>query len=416
MLADEADLPLDPLTETPGRACTCGSIDFIPDLDVMDTWATSSLSPQIVGRWLDTNGEPGRDPLYAQVFPFSLRPQAHEIIRTWAFYTLVKSTYHFGQTPWQNVMISGWGIAGQGMGKISKSRGGGPMAPLEMIERYSADALRYWAASTSTGKDAIISEEKIQAGAKLVTKLWNVAGFAQRFFEDDAFVGADRHPILPTAERLTPADAWILARLQTVIHQATLSFEAYDYAGAKNAVEDFFWRDLADNYLEMCKLRLYDAAHPQRDGARYALYRVLQDTLKLFAPLLPYVTEEIYCQMFASDEKDSIHTSAWPQMDPSFADPDVEALGERLVEIATAVRRYKSERSLPLGSEIGVLQVLLVRKNDDTLRLSRGLEAAIPDLQGITRARRIEIFLEGPPGIETVPAGENLSILIQELA
>ena len=108
----------------------------------------------------------------------SLRPQAHDIIRTWAFYTIVKSHYHFGALPWKDVAISGWGIAGEGMGKISKSRGGGPMAPMEMIERYSADAVRYWAASTGLGKDAVISEEKIQLGAKLVTKLWNVARFA----------------------------------------------------------------------------------------------------------------------------------------------------------------------------------------------------------------------------------------------
>ncbi len=141
----------------------------------MDTWATSSLSPQICGGWLS-------DPeLYAKVFPFSLRPQAHEIIRTWAFYTIAKSLYHFNQVPWSDVLISGWGLAGEGVVKISKSRGGGPMAPLAMIEKYSADALRYWAASTSPGKDALINEEKIQMGTRLVTKLWNVARFAERF-------------------------------------------------------------------------------------------------------------------------------------------------------------------------------------------------------------------------------------------
>ena len=143
----------------------------------MDTWATSSLSPQIVGRWL------ADAKLYARVFPFSLRPQAHEIIRTWAFYTIAKSHHHFGALPWKEVAISGWGLAPEGTGKISKSRGGGPIAPMAMIEKYSADAVRYWAASTSFGKDSVISEDKVQAGAKLVTKLWNVAQFSQRFLE-----------------------------------------------------------------------------------------------------------------------------------------------------------------------------------------------------------------------------------------
>ncbi len=148
----------------------------------MDTWATSSLSPQIAGRWLTDNQ------LYEQVFPFSLRPQAHEIIRTWAFYTIVKSYHHFGRLPWKEIAISGWGLAGAGGEKISKSRGGGPMSPMKMIEKYSADAVRYWAASTGYGKDSTISEEKIQTGAKLVTKLWNVARFGYSHARSGSFI------------------------------------------------------------------------------------------------------------------------------------------------------------------------------------------------------------------------------------
>ena len=147
LLADEDQLPIDPTEQQPPRACTCGSTTFTPEEDVMDTWATSSMSPQIAGRWLT-------DPaLYGQVFPMSLRPQAHEIIRTWAFDTIVKSYHHFGELPWKNIAISGWGVAAAGAGKISKSRGGGPMPPMAMIEKYSADAVRYWAASTGPGKD-----------------------------------------------------------------------------------------------------------------------------------------------------------------------------------------------------------------------------------------------------------------------
>jgi valyl-tRNA synthetase len=224
ILAVEAQLPLDPTEQQLTDLCL-RKLRFQPETDVMDTWATSSLSPQIVGDWLKEE----HPDLYQSVFPFSLRPQAHEIIRTWAFYTIAKSQYHFGRRPWTDVMISGWGIAGEGMGKISKSRGGGPMSPMEMIERYSADAVRYWAASTGPGKDSVISEEKVQNGARLATKLWNVAQFSARFLQPDLSI--EINPLV-----YTPADRWILARLQQVIRHTTDQFENYDYASAKSEV------------------------------------------------------------------------------------------------------------------------------------------------------------------------------------
>ncbi len=184
----------------PRPPCACGSTALHPR-DGRDGYlGYLFLIPQIVGKLAD------RPRALPQGLPFSLRPQAHEIIRTWAFYTIVKSPYHFGQLPWSDVLISGWGLAGEGMGKISKSRGGGPMAPMEMIERYSADAVRYWAASTSPGKDAVISEEKIQMGVTLVTKLWNVARFSEPFPGG----GAPFH-IRSGRPGFHPADRWILA-------------------------------------------------------------------------------------------------------------------------------------------------------------------------------------------------------------
>ena len=300
ILADENELPIDPTERQPTQPCACGSTTFMPDEDVMDVWATSSMTPQIIGRWL-------ADPdLYQQVFPFSLRPQAHEIIRTWAFYTLVKSYHHFGVLPWKEVAISGWGLAPGGTEKISKSRGGGPMAPKEMIERYSADAVRYWAASTGFGKDSTINEEKIQTGAKLVTKLWNVASFSQRFLE-----GYCPPEQIPT---LSPADRWILSRTQRLIERVTELFQGYDYAAAKSEMESFFWRDLADNYLEMAKGRLYNETSAGYDGARYTLFHVLLAMVKLFAPFLPHVTEVIYQGLFAAFEgAESVHRARWPR-------------------------------------------------------------------------------------------------------
>jgi valyl-tRNA synthetase len=371
LLAEEQDLPIDPTIQSPARSCPCGSNDFTPEEDVMDTWATSSLSPQIVGRLF---AEPE---LYARVAPFSLRPQAHEIIRTWAFYTIVKSFHHFGTLPWRTVTISGWGLAGPGGEKISKSRGGGT-DPMAMIENTSADAVRYWAASTGFGKDAIISEEKIKNGGKLITKLWNVARFSERFLEEERSAGD---------MELTPTDRWLLARLARLILRTTELFRAYEYAAAKSEIESFFWRDLADNYLEMCKERLYGEPGPQREGARYTLRHALLNTIKLFAPFLPYVTEQIYLGLFANDEgQPSLHLTSWPKIHPFWANEEAEAAGEILLEVATAVRRYKSEASISLGAE---LKRLLISTRD--AKLASTLNAARRDIQSVTRARELSI-------------------------
>jgi valyl-tRNA synthetase len=380
VVADGSMLPVDPEVDAPPRSCACGSDALRPEPDVMDTWATSSLTPQIAGRWHE-------DPdLYDLVFPFSLRPQAHEIIRTWAFYTIARSHFHFGAVPWSDAMISGWGIAPEGSGKISKSRGGGPMAPDEMIERYSADAVRYWAASTGLGKDAVISEEKVQSGAKLVTKLWNVARLAERFL--DGYV--------PPAEvpPLSPADRWILSRLQELVARATDAFEAFDYASALHSTEAFFWRDLADNYLEMSKGRLYEGDRRSSDGARYGLHNALLCTLKLFAPVLPHVTDVIYRELFAAAEGTvSIHRAVWPEPDPRLTDPGADTVGEVLVGIASLVRRYKSENGLSLGSQVAALRLTTGRST-----LAEALTEAHADLASVTRALEIEVLCDGAGG------------------
>lgn len=403
LLADEDQLPVDPTETSPGRACQCGSTRFEPERDVMDTWATSSLSPQLAGlmNWGERPDQPPA-PLapYERVFPFSLRPQAHEIIRTWAFYTLVKSYHHFGCLPWKEVLISGWGLAGEGMGKISKSRGGGPMPPLQMIEAYSADAVRYWAASTGTGRDAVISEEKIQMGSRLVTKLWNVARFSERFLQD---APAEIDP----ATAGTVADRWILTRLQNLILRVTALFQAYDYAGAKTETETFFWRDLADNYLEMCKQRLYDETHPQRAAACYVLRQALYTVLQLFAPIVPYITEEIYQGLFASVASSSIHISPWPQPQSRLLDEQSENLGELLVEIASAVRRYKSEHNLPLGTQLNRLQLATVDPE-----LLTALHQAVPDLGSITRANTLELVETLDPDLVLLTATASLQVAI----
>ncbi len=368
LVAEPDELPVDPTTRPPARACECGSTSFTPETDVLDTWATSSLTPQIVGQQHD-------DPaLYAKVFPFSLRPQAHEIIRTWAFYTIAKAWHHFEAVPWQDAAISGWGLAPEGAGKISKSRGGGPMSPQEMLEEFGADAVRYWTSSAGFGRDSVIDVQKIEMGAKLVTKIWNVARFSERFLEG--------YTLPPEPPTLSPADRWILAGVQQLVHRATEAFQAYDYATAKHETDAFFWRDLADNYLEMAKLRLY-AGDP---GAQFVLYTVLLALLKLFAPFFPHITEELYQGLFVTGAEDSIHRAAWPQPDARFEDATAEALGERLIEIASTARRYKSEQGLSLSAELAELRLAT-----SDAALAEQLQAAAEDVRSITRAKSVVV-------------------------
>ncbi len=400
VLADEGQLPVDPLEDQPHQPCLgCGGTTLTPEEDVMDTWATSSLSPQIVGQWLENGNDALGDRLYDKVFPFSLRPQAHEIIRTWAFYTMTKSYFHFDSRPWSDVLISGWGIAGEGMGKISKSRGGGPMPPMEMIDCYSADAVRYWAASTGPGKDAIISEEKIQVGTKLVIKLWNVARFSSRFITPSTLAP-------PVPFRLTPADRWILSRTQRLIHRVTDLFRTYDYAAAKAETETFLWH-FADNYLEISKQRLYDAEHPFHKGALFAFSHVFLVLIKLFAPILPHVTEQIYRGIFDDSHNISVHTSNWPIPDDALIDEQAEALGISILDIATSVRRYKSEHHLSLGTELTKVQLRTGSK-----KLGKELNSAIPDLISITRAREIDIVETFNPSWEYFTANDDIDVAV----
>lgn len=380
-LPDEADLPVNPLTERLSTPCPqCQSTEFNPESDVFDTWFTSSLTPQIAGRFQNDAA------LYQKTFPFTMRPQAHEIIRTWAFYTIVKSYHHFQAVPFEHIVISGWGLAPEGAGKLSKSRGGGPVSPLEMMNKYSADAVRYWAASTAVGKDATISEEKIQAGDRLVTKLWHVSRFSQRFLL------AYQRPTTTPPANYTLADRWLLAHTHRLIERATSHFAQFDYAAAKNETEAFFWRVLADNYLEMAKLRLYGGGD-EMAGAQFALYQALLVTLKLFAPILPHVTDRIFGELFAADEETaSIHRSRWPATAPAWQDEAALTAGDVLVAIATAVRRYKSHHNLPLGTELSQLTVAVADE-----RLLARLTDGRMDLQSITRAKTV-IF--GPEEID----------------
>jgi valyl-tRNA synthetase len=394
VVAEEAQLPVDPSYDQPLNKCACGSETFTPEQDIMDTWATSSMTPQIACGWLNNQD------LYRETFPMSLRPQAHEIIRTWAFYTIVKSLYHFQENPWTNVAISGWGLAPAGMGKISKSRGGGPVTPDEMIDRYSADAVRYWAASTGLGKDAVISEEKIRVGSRLVTKIWNVARFSESFLS-----GYRPARELPA---LYPVDRWILSRLQHVIDVSTAAFTGYDYATALAETENFFWHDLTDNYLEMVKYRLYGELGEGKESARFSLFHLLLNVLRLFAPILPHVTEYVFQTLYAEvEDRISIHLEGWPSQALFECDQELGPFGEMMIQVVTAVRRYKSENHLPLSTELTELDIVT-----DNIWLAEQLRLSQIDLRSATRARAIKVLENVPLDAEILVSEDFFQVAI----
>jgi valyl-tRNA synthetase len=334
VVADESQLPVDPLVTQPLKPCPqCGGTVFEPERDVMDTWATSSISPLINSNW----GEP--DSRLEKIYPMSLRPQAHDIIRTWLFYTVIKSYLHTDTLPWQNVMISGHGLDPNGKA-MHKSKGN-VIEPLPIVAKYSADALRWWAGSAKLGDDMPFKEKEIVYGQKFINKLWNASRFVAMHLQGYKPVGQPKLELI---------DRWALTKLNAVIRESTDSFESYEYSKAKTVVEQFFWGDFCDNYLEIVKDRLYskdEARKESRDAALYTLYTVLLDSLKMLGPYTPHVTEEIYQCLFRDTVGEvSLHVSAWPKEDASWEDPAALALGNAAVQVISLLRQFKNAQSM----------------------------------------------------------------------
>lgn len=372
ILAAESQLPVDPLTVAPPHACACGNHDLRPDEDVMDTWATSSVSPQIAGYLLD-------DPaLYARLFPMALRPHAHDIIRTWTFYTIVRSHFLSGNIPWRAVMISGHALDPAGR-KISKSKRNAAVDPAALIARHGADAIRYWACRGGLGADQPLTEDTIRQGSRLAAKLWSAA----RLIADR--IAANSAPT--SAAPASPADRALRSWLQRLVEQVTTLYRAYDYAAALELVERFFWGTFCDNYLELAKGRMYDGAVMERNSALATASGALLTILKLLAPVMPHITDDLYQRIFAAGEGyPSIHSAPWPALDPAAIDDPAERAGQALIALASAARRYKTERKLGMGTELARLSIAAP---DDTLR--HNLAQAATDLRSVTRARAIDV-------------------------
>ncbi|HLD15715.1 MAG TPA: valine--tRNA ligase [Candidatus Nanoarchaeia archaeon] len=363
VLPEEKDLPVEPIQDKPKKKCKCGSSEFNPETDVMDTWMTSSVTPLINSDWTERK----------EIYPMDLRPQAHDIIRTWAFYTIVKSYTHTKSIPWKDIMISGHGLDVKGQ-KISKSKGNFILAE-DIINKYSADALRYYAASIKLGEDSPYQEKEVLTGHKTVNKLWNSSKLV--------LVNLKNYKLEKV--KLEVMDRWLLSKLNQVIHKATVEFDNYEYSKAKFETEMFFWKIFCDNYLEISKKRLYEG----EKSAKYTLYTGLKTILKLFAPLMPFITEEIYNEKFAKDEKlKSIHISSWPEHDDKQLDKQAEEIGDRFVEILNEVRRFKAKSQVSMKAEVN----LILLKEDEAK-----LKSVMEDLKAVTYAKKIsygkELFI-----------------------
>jgi len=354
ILPDEKELPVDPL-QVKKKCSKCGK-QAKGEERVLDTWATSSLTPQIASNLVDGKVK----------IPFSLRPQAHDIIRTWAFYTIAKSFMHKNEIPWEDIMVSGYVTLGGE--KMSKSKGTG-IQPDKILQEYGADALRFWAAGSKLGNDLDYQEQDLVAGKKFITKLWNAAKFVFMNLEDFN----NKKP-----KKLEKIDELFLRKLDMVITSCTFRFEEYNYSRVRENIEKFFWHDFADNYIEIVKTRVYQNKKG-KESAQYVLYKSLLAILKIIAPIMPFVTEEIYQEYFKKNEKDeSIHLSEWPKVDGKIEKGDEFDL---FVEILSKIRQEKTKVKKAMNSEI----VLSLDKKD-----FKAIGEMMEDLKDVMNAKEIK--------------------------
>ncbi len=359
ILADKSQLPVNPLSDKPtiSTCPNCGCTEFTPETDIMDTWQTSSITPLI-------NMHYGEKDNYEELLKtMSLRCNAHDIIRTWDFYSIVKSYYGFAQKPWNDVMISGFVMANKGE-KISKSKSNSKMEPFDLLEQYGADIVRYWAGSGKLGTDIVFNEETFIRGKKLTNKIWNVSKFIEMHltdYEDKQFTDFEY------------IDKWILAKYQEMETQFIKYLDNYEIGLGLNVLEKFFW-EFCDNYIEIVKHRLY---RPEEFGdiARYSgqktIYTLLYKLLQNFSIYFPFITEEIYQELYKDNQ--SIHLTKIIPLDYNFEEE--LKYGNQICDIISAARGEKSTNSLSLKTPIKYLEIAA------TPQLAHAINMSIKDFK-----------------------------------
>ncbi|MHA1263948.1 MAG: valine--tRNA ligase [Candidatus Helarchaeota archaeon] len=377
--AKEEDLPIDPRQVPP-------PIDHCPDcegvlvgaLDVCDCWIDSSITPLVIAKWTED------DDFFKKTYPSSLRPQGYEIIRTWAFYTIFRCLKLTGIPCFQDLLINGM-VAGIDGRKMSKSYGNA-IAPEETLNDYGADALRQWAALGSLGDDYPFNYKEIKYSLRFLTKLWNACRFSSAHLKEFNLSQID-----PSKLKQRPIDNWILNRLNQVIKVVTNSFDAYNFHMGLAEFRQFFWHDFCDDYLEAVKHNLYakEIDPLEKLSVQYTIYQVILNSLKLFAPIAPFITEEIYQALFKKDnEVSSIHLCDWPA--PSYkSDEHLSQLGNATIQLIRIFRREKAQASFPLNHPI---QKAIIKYSEEL----KEIDLVQNDIKGTLKIADLTVT-ESPP-------------------
>ncbi len=362
LLPKKDELPIDPL-EVEKKCPSCGQ-KAKPETDVFDTWMTSSNSPEIALRWLENPD------FYKKIAPMSLRPQSHDIIRTWAFYTILKSHLLFNRIPWKEIIINTFVLDPKGKG-MSKSKGNAVWAD-ELIEKYGVDAFRYWVGSASLGSDLPFQEQELVAGKKFLTKLWNASKFV--FMNIENYKG-------DKPKQLQEIDKYILQKLSQTLEKVKQLYLSYNISGARREIENFFWKTFCDNYLEIIKNRIYNGTPTQKKSAQYTLYQSLLAILKMISPITPFITEEIYQSYFAKiEECKSIHISQWPKIKTK-QDKKLSQFGDSFISLLSKIRRQKTKAQKSMKAEI----ILTIPEKD-----KKALTNMLEDFKAVTNTKKIK--------------------------
>jgi len=374
-LADAEEVPVDPTEDDPavGACPECGAEDWRGETDVMDTWMDSSITPLHVSGWPDELDAADFDPV-------ALRPQGHDIIRTWAFYTLLRTGELTDTHPWDTILVNGM-VFGPDGNKMSKSRGNS-IAPTEAVEEFSADAFRQsLALGGQPGADVQFQWKEVRSASRFLTKVWNISRFALDHVDED------------TTDVVSPAyrdaDRWILSRCARVAESVAEHMEAYRYDAALRELREFVWHDLADDYLELVKGRLYEGRPGERDAARHALYTALSASLRMLSPFSPFITEEIWDNLPGTEG--SVHGADWPDIE--LTDAAAERRGQLVADVAGAVRAWKSDEGMALNQELSKVEVY---PDDD-------YEEAV-DTYDLSETVSAPVYVrEGRPSVQQVP-------------
>ena len=372
IVADEKQLPVNPINDKPPvQKCACGCAEFKPETSVLDTWATSSVTPEIDEELARNVGFKGK------FLPCSMRTHAHEIIRTWSFYTILRSFLRDKDIPWRDLMICGFVLAKKGE-KLSKGKGNSIYDPKKLIADFPADMIRYCAASTKLGTDTYFAEKELEDAGRTHTKLWNVSKYVDMQLKDWAFTAP---------EKLLPVDAWIIEKAKNTMSEAAKQLDEYEAGLARQTVSAFFWGDFCDNYVEISKERIYKPevyGKAASDSGKYGLYTAFLYILKMTAIYMPHMTEYVYKQAFEKAEKiQSLHRHIWDkEYKPQAA---ILKAGDALAEIISAARKYKSERSLSLRTPLKGLEITVPQDILSLIQEEKG------DIQYCTAAETVAI-------------------------